>query len=97
MAEVTVHPEAESEYERALAWYLERSPRAAERFEAAFDEAVAAICSDPTMYPLCDGVHRFVLLKRYPYSLVYRLDGDAARVIAVPHSKRRPGYWSSRA
>jgi plasmid stabilization system protein ParE len=87
---------AETEYEHALAWYLDRSPQAAERFEAAFDEAVEAIRRNPAMFPLCDDMHRFVLLKRYPYSLVYRLDGDAACVIAVAHTKRRRDYWSSR-
>jgi len=97
MVEVTVHPEAEAEYEHALAWYLDRSPQAAERFETAFDEATEAIRSHPTMFPLCDNLHRFVTLRRYPYSLVYRVEGDTAIVIAVAHSKRRPGYWSGRA
>jgi plasmid stabilization system protein ParE len=55
VAEVTVHPAAEAEYEDALAWYLERSPQAADRFEAAFGEAIEAIRSRPTMFPLCDG------------------------------------------
>jgi plasmid stabilization system protein ParE len=97
VAEVTIHPEAEAEYEHALAWYFERSPQAAGRFEAAFDEAIDAIRSHPMTYPLCDDRHRFVLLKHYPYSLVFRLDGDAVNVIAMAHSKRRPGYWSGRA
>jgi plasmid stabilization system protein ParE len=96
VVEVTIHPDAEAEYEHALGWYLARSPQAAERFEAALDRAIEAIRANPTTFPLCDDIHRFVLLKRYPYSLVYRLDGDSARVIAVAHSKRRPGYWSDR-
>ncbi|MGZ3336181.1 MAG: type II toxin-antitoxin system RelE/ParE family toxin [Isosphaeraceae bacterium] len=96
VAEVTLHPEAEAEYEHVLAWYLERSPQAAERFESAFHETIEAISSHPEMFPLCDDIHRYVLLKRYPYSLIYRLDGDVACVIAVAHSKRLPGYWSTR-
>ena len=40
MAEVTIHPEAEAEYEYALGWYLERSLQAADGFEAAFNEAI---------------------------------------------------------
>lgn len=43
VAEVTLHPEAEAEYEHALAWYLERSPQAAERFESAFHKTIEAI------------------------------------------------------
>ncbi len=60
MAEVTIHPEAEAEYEHALAWYLDRSPQAAERFEAAFGEAIEAVQTYPTLFPACDNIHRFV-------------------------------------
>lgn len=97
MDEVAIHPAAEAEYEYALGWYLDRSQEAALRFEVAFGEAIEAIRAHPTTFPMCDGIHRFVLLKRYPYSLVYRTDGDSTRVIALAHSKRRPGYWSNRA
>lgn len=93
MAEVSIHPEAEAEYGDALGWYYERSPRAAERFQAAFDEAIRG---HPERYPTLDETHRLVLVARYPYSLVYRLDGDAARVIAAAHAKRLPRYWSDR-
>jgi plasmid stabilization system protein ParE len=97
VTEVTFHPEAAAEYEHALAWYLGRSPQAAAQFEVAFVAAIEAIQSNPTMFPLCDGLHRFVLLKRYPFSLVYGVNGDQIRVLAVAHSKRRLGYWSGRA
>jgi toxin ParE1/3/4 len=96
VVEVTIHPAAEGEYQTALAWYFERSPQAAERFEVAFDRALTSIRSNPTVFPLCDDRHRFVLLNRYPYCLVYRVDGESVRVIAVVHSKRRPDSWSGR-
>jgi plasmid stabilization system protein ParE len=57
VAEVTIHPEAEAEYEHALGWYLDRIPRAAERFETTFDEAIEAIRSHPTLFPFCDEIH----------------------------------------
>jgi plasmid stabilization system protein ParE len=96
VVKVTVHPAAEAEYQTALARYFVRSPQAAERFEIAFDKAIASIKSNPTMFPLCDDRHRLVLLNRYPYSLVYRVDGDSVKVVAVAHSKRRLRYWSGR-
>ncbi|WP_165070370.1 type II toxin-antitoxin system RelE/ParE family toxin [Paludisphaera rhizosphaerae] len=97
MTEVKIHPEAEAEYEHALGWYLDRSSQAAARFEAAFDEAIQAIRSHPEMFPRCDEVHRYVLLRRFPYSLIYRVEGESATIFAVAHSKRRTGYWSGRA
>jgi toxin ParE1/3/4 len=35
-------------------------------------------------------------LRRFPYSLIYRIEGDELRVIALAHQRRRPGYWSTR-
>ena len=72
-------PSRKPSNERALAWYLDRSPQAAARFEAAFDEAVEAVRSRPTFAPTCDDLHRFVLLGRFPYSLIYRWNGDSAK------------------
>jgi len=45
--------------------------------------------------------HRFsrrtrrVLVRRFPYSLLYRVDPDVIFVVAVAHVRRRPGYWRS--
>jgi len=93
VAEVTFHAAAEAEYEAALAWYLARSPRAAARFEAAVERAVGFIAVFPEACPLCDDRHRWCALRRYPYGLVYRVDGDHARILAVAHNRQLPGYW----
>ena len=96
MADISIHSDAEAEYEAALAWYLARSARAADGFEEAFERALESIAANPQLHPLYDDRHRFCLLRRYPYSLIYRVDGDQVRVVAVAHSRRLPGYWSGR-
>jgi plasmid stabilization system protein ParE len=96
MADVSIHSDAEAEYEAALAWYLARSVRAAAGFEEAFERALESIAANPYLHPLCDDRHRFCVLRRYPYSVIYRVDGDQVRVVAVAHSRRLPGYWSGR-
>src|SRR5438094_430604 len=96
MAEVSLNAEAEAEYEAAFAWYLARSPKAANGFEAAFERALGSIAINPELHPLCDDRHRFCVLRRYPYSIIFRVDGDQVRVLAVAHSRRLPGYWSGR-
>ena len=44
------------------------------------------------------GAHntRRLPLHSFPYSLIYRLQGNAIRVIAVAHHSRRPGFWVGR-
>jgi toxin ParE1/3/4 len=35
-------------------------------------------------------------LGRFPYTLVYRIDGDTVRVLAFMHQSRKPEYWLRR-
>jgi len=98
VVEVRLAEEAEAEYREALAWYHIRSPRAADGFEAAFAKAVERIADSPDQFPACEGEgFRFAMLgARYPYSLIFRIIGAAAEIVAVAHARRRPGYWSDR-
>lgn len=97
MANVAFHPEAQAEYEAALAWYQARSPRTAARFEAEVDRVLGLIGANPELYPAYDDEHRFAVLRRYPYSIIFQVQPGQVYVIAVPHSGRAPGYWRGRA
>jgi hypothetical protein len=35
-------------------------------------------------------------LKRFPFGIIYRIDGDTLRVLALAHRRRRPGFWRGR-
>ncbi|MDZ7615679.1 MAG: type II toxin-antitoxin system RelE/ParE family toxin, partial [Patescibacteria group bacterium] len=77
--------------------YAERSERAATGFEAAFARAIDAIEATPDRYPLCDDRHRFCLLRRYPFQVIYRRASENRwLIVAVAHASRRPGYWLNR-
>ena len=97
MDNLLVAKAAEEEYTDSLKWYAERSIRAAEGFEAEFEKALRSIAQHPDRYPLCDDRHRYYLLKRYPFQIIYRKTSDDRwLVVAVAHTSRRPGYWYSR-
>jgi plasmid stabilization system protein ParE len=96
VANVVFHPEAQAEYDAALAWYQARSLQAAARFEAEVEGLLGLIGSNPELFPNYDDEHRFAVLKRFPYSLVYQVQPGQVWVIAVPHSSRSPGYWRGR-
>jgi plasmid stabilization system protein ParE len=87
---------AEQEFADALEWYFGRSQAAAERFEVEFARALDEIGANPERYPLIDDRHRYYLLARFPYQVVYRRHGDDWYVVAVAHGRRRPGYWRDR-
>lgn len=88
--------EAIEEAEAAARWYAERSSAAATGFADEIDTAIAAIELNPEAWPSYDhGTHHY-LLRRYPFSVVYRIEATRILVVAVAHGHRRPGYWASR-
>jgi plasmid stabilization system protein ParE len=97
MADVIFLPAAEADYRAALAWYRARSPQATARFEAAVADAVQRIADNSDLYGLIDDRHRQCVLRRFPYSLVYRVESEGVLVVAVAHSRRSSSYWQGRA
>jgi len=94
---VLISAGAEQDFTESLCWYAERSERAAVGFEAEFASALDAIASAPDQYPLCDDRHRYYLMKRYPFQVIYRrVSKDTLLIVAVAHASRRPSYWSGR-
>jgi plasmid stabilization system protein ParE len=96
MSKLRVISAAEWEYTEALRWYAERSIQAAEGFDAEFDKALETISADPNRFPRCGDRHRFYLMDRYPYQVIYREEANEILIVAIAHAKRRPGYWAGR-
>ena len=96
MTELVVSSAAEFDYADALAWYTERSVKAAERFDAELDRALQTIASDPERFPRCDDHHQYYLMRHFPYQVIYRLRENRVVVIAIAHTARQPRYWAER-
>lgn len=94
--EVEYLEEALEEAEAAARWYAERSPTAAAAFSDEIDAAESAIVRLPEAWPPFDHGTRRYLLRRFPFSVVYRIEPTRIVVVAVAHASRRPGYWRTR-
>ncbi|MBZ0150093.1 MAG: type II toxin-antitoxin system RelE/ParE family toxin [Planctomycetes bacterium] len=96
MLGVVLHPEAVAEALAAKAWYQERSLRAAQAFVRELGRVMEQLQASPLRWPA--GAHgmRRILLRRFPFGIVYRLTPATIQVIAVMHLHRRPGYWKRR-
>lgn len=94
---IDYHPLARKEFRNAIKWYRQRSKRAAVRFVEAFFEAQERIAANPYQWPIYVGNSRWVMLRRFPYVLYYKIlaSGDV-KIMAVAHAKRRPRYWLRR-
>ncbi len=96
MTKVRLCSEAENEFTNALCWYADRSSEVASVFDSEFDRTLEKITARPDSFPVCDERHRFVLMRRFPYQIIYRAIGDTVMIVAVAHTSREPGYWSNR-
>jgi toxin ParE1/3/4 len=94
--EVEFHEAASPEYEAAFEWYFERSEQAALRFALELNRAVALILEAPQRWPVSIQNTRRFLFQRFPFEVVYRELSDVIQVLAVAHTRRRPGYWKIR-
>ena len=93
---VSLHPEAIAEGREARLWYRVRSQAVEERFRLALKAAIAAIRQAPERWPADEDGFRYHRVAGFPYRLIYWTDGQSSLVVAIAHSKRRPGYWKAR-
>ena len=84
------------EAEAAARWYADRSDTAAVAFSEELDADEEAIARWPDAWPRYEAGTRRYLLRRFPFSVIYRIEPHRILIVAVAHGHRRPGYWRSR-
>ncbi len=92
--ELIFRPEAEAELLEAQVWYEARSPGLGFEFACAVEVAVESALRMPLAYPKIEGEFRHILLRRFPYSIIYRPSESEVVVVSCFHHKRKPGSWS---
>ena len=94
--DVVFHPEASEEYAAALEWYARCGEHLGQSFEQEIERAVQFVAASPERWARYGSYHRRILVRRFPYILVYLLKGTRIWIVAVAHGRRKPGYWRSR-
>ncbi|MHB9102149.1 MAG: type II toxin-antitoxin system RelE/ParE family toxin [Sulfuricella sp.] len=82
-----------AEFVEAARWYAVEAGRFyATDFRNEVHRTLNLLCDHP---PAKSNTRRMVV-HRYPFFIVYRIDSDTLHVLAVAHHSRRPGYWVGR-
>lgn len=87
---------AREEFLSAITFYERQAPGLGAEFYEDMVHALETVASSPHSGAPFEGSTRRLLLRRFPYSLIYQPEGDSALVVAVAHQRRRPGYWEDR-
>lgn len=93
---IALLPPARQELDEAFAWYETQVVGLGHGFLQEFNSAARLISSFPMLYQqLAPGLRR-CLLNRFPYGLIYGVNGDTIVIVAVAHLRQRPNYWQGR-
>jgi plasmid stabilization system protein ParE len=89
-------PEAQEELREARDWYAAQADGLDLAFGRAVDAALARLARFPESGPVIEDDIRRTILRRFPYQLVYYLEGDELVILGCYDLRREPRSWRPR-
>ncbi len=90
------HPEAALELEEAVFYYENRQTGLGKQLNQEVKSATQLITMHPQAWTMVEtNIHR-ILVRSFPYGLLYSTGKDEIYIIAVMHLNREPAYWKDR-
>ena len=96
MERVFFHRLAQRELNEAAEFYELANPGLGTAFLDEVERCTQIIIDHPEASPLLIGSVRRRLFSRFPYALLYSVNPNGIRILAVMNLKRRPMYWVGR-
>jgi len=93
---VVVNPEAEIELVEAAKYYEDQARGLGGVFAIAVEAMIVEIESNPGQFSKVGISVRRAVMERFPYSIIFSVEPDCLRVLAIAHQKRRPNCWKGR-
>ncbi len=87
---------AEEEMLNAAFFYESQAKNLGLDFLRIIGNTLKDISKNPLQWPIIDCGVRRRLINRFPYAILYRLDGNQIVIVAIMHLHRRPNYWLKR-
>lgn len=94
---IVVRPASAADMEEAFLWYEGQRSGLGNEFLAAAHSEIDAVGEHPLRNPVIQRNTRRALLRRFPYSIFYRVYPDVIVVVACMHGRRDPKRWQARA
>ena len=90
------HPAAALELSAAVRSGEERTRGLGAELKAETQRITQILSEVPLIGEPVGKSYRRMPLRRFPFALIYRIDGDRLRIMAFAHRRKRPGYWGKR-
>jgi plasmid stabilization system protein ParE len=89
-------PAAEAELLHEVAYYSIARSGVGVRFEVAVEATLARAANHPLGGSPSPRQTRSMLVKGFPFSIVYRCSAQELLVVAVAPHRKQPAYWAAR-
>ncbi|MBI2799296.1 MAG: type II toxin-antitoxin system RelE/ParE family toxin [Gammaproteobacteria bacterium] len=91
------HPQTTVDLNRALQFYESQRHGLGAECRAEIYAAIERIKESPTHYRKVEGEIRRCLVRRFPFSILYRvIKEEVIRVLVIRHHRQHPGFGQSR-
>ena len=91
------HPSTVADLNRAIEFYDSQRPGLGAECRAEVYGAIDRILESPARYRIVEGDLRRCLVRRFPFSILYRFIGDdLVRILVIRHHRQRPGFGQLR-
>jgi toxin ParE1/3/4 len=92
-----LHPEAREDLREAAEFYRDNAGAAlSQSVLAEFEHSVNLLLEHPGLGSKWRHGKRRLVMRLFPFSVIYTVVDDQLRILAVAHHSRRPGYWRRR-
>jgi len=92
-----LHPEAREDLREAAEFYRDNAGAAlSQSVLAEFEHSVNLPLEHPRLGSKWRYGKRRLVMRLFPFSVIYTVVDDQLRILAVAHHSRRPGYWRTR-
>ena len=93
MPNIVFRASANAELVATKAWYEKQRHGLGDEFARSLESAINRIARNPFAAPAVFQNVRRVLLKRFPYSVFYTVNGDNLLVLSCLHTRRAAVDW----
>lgn len=91
--QITFSEEAEREISESQDWYESCAQGLGLEFVRAVEVAVGLTTQNPLAHPKLEKDYRHVILRKFPYSIIYLPFDTEIFIVSCFHHKRKPLSW----
>ncbi|HLF12514.1 MAG TPA: type II toxin-antitoxin system RelE/ParE family toxin [Gammaproteobacteria bacterium] len=93
---VVLRRAARQEFDEAALWYEGRRAGLGSQFTAEVERVIRLVAETPERFPPMHRDVRCVRVRRFPYSVFFRIETTRIVVLAVFHARRNSAIWQRR-